>query len=44
LPFTVRNVPTSDGYSVETGTGEALLVTYDDLEASGWRVGMTLGL
>lgn len=43
LPFTVRNVPTLDTYSVETGSRGGLLYTYDEMVSSGWRIGLTLG-
>jgi hypothetical protein len=43
LPFTVRNVPTLDAYSVETGTRGGLLYTYDEMVSSGWSIGLTLG-
>jgi hypothetical protein len=43
LPFIVRNVPTFDTYSVETGTRGGLLYTYDEMVSSGWRIALSLG-
>jgi hypothetical protein len=43
LPFTVRNIPTLDAYSVETGTRGGLLYTHDEMVSSGWTIGLTLG-
>jgi hypothetical protein len=43
LPFTVRNVPTLDTYSVEIGDRGELLYTHEEMIASGWTLGLTLG-
>jgi hypothetical protein len=43
MPFTVRNIPTLDTYSVETGSRGGLLYTHDEMVSSGWRIELTLG-
>jgi hypothetical protein len=43
FPFTVSSVPTAKFYRVEVGHRGQVTYSYDQMQAAGWRVALSLG-
>lgn len=42
IPITVADVPKADFYKIQVGHRGEMTYSYDDLEAQGWQLGLSL--